>query len=68
MAKLIVTKVVTVEEEITLPVWMQEALQGYKIKAIKELRYMAGGDGDHNLLTWYHAKIIVENFIYTAGI
>jgi hypothetical protein len=57
----------TVKQErriVRLPVWMEFALEGKKISAIKALRETGGGDqGGTECIRLIHAKRIVEEFM-----
>lgn len=69
MRTVTMTDVVSVERKttVTFPLWMQYALKGQKINAIKELRtlgsYKNTVDGQNNNLSLGGAKRIVEDFI-----
>lgn len=63
------TATVTVQRtvEFAVPKWIEYAMKGQKINAIKELREYAARDGAQNMLSLGHAKRIVEGFVFNTS-
>ncbi len=56
---------VNVVKEAPIPYWMELAMKGEKINAIKELRVVGGVGPDGRFISLVHAKNVVETFMGT---